>query len=203
MGNKKRDLRQIGTVSLNYRYVAAWSEVNARIGLRQNALTIYVTLSAAIITILATVPSDRFPIPTAAFALFLPLFSLFFGLLNYKHDMTIALLREYLRQCELKGYGEDQEFLPGYNSHSGFKAHAEKYRGLHDWAATLLILMFNILGAVVAYQSLGEVMPWHGWPVLGYVGAAAWSMFLVLKRHEPPMEIDTLRPDRQASATQE
>ncbi len=43
----------LGTVALNYRYFGSWNEVNARIAQRQNAVTVFVTLSIAILTILA------------------------------------------------------------------------------------------------------------------------------------------------------
>jgi hypothetical protein len=87
-------------VGMNYRYTSAWNEVNARIAKRQNAVTIFVSLSTAIITVLVTSARWDTPINTNIFSLLLPVVSLAFGLLNYKRDMTIALLRDFLADCE-------------------------------------------------------------------------------------------------------
>ena len=42
-------LSTVGTVALNYRYFGCWNEVNARIAQRQNAVTVYVTLSSGLL----------------------------------------------------------------------------------------------------------------------------------------------------------
>jgi hypothetical protein len=95
------DQTKVAVADLNSRYLAAWSEVNTRITLRQNALTQYIGLSGLIISIML---STAFIQGQAAdggilFAL-IPIFSVGFAFLNYKHDKTIALLRNFLGRCE-------------------------------------------------------------------------------------------------------
>jgi hypothetical protein len=95
----------IETVGLNYRYSSIWNEVNARIAQRQNALSMFVSLAAGIISVLfisaGTVAVDQEQMvrfDPYFFSVLLPIISVVFGFLNYKHDMTISLLRSFLSE---------------------------------------------------------------------------------------------------------
>jgi hypothetical protein len=145
----------LSTLALNYRYSGAWMEVNTRIALRQNAVTMYVTLSSAILTILATAKKIDFPIDINTFSLLMPAVSLFLGLLNYKHDNTIAVLRAFMRECE-RGGDATRLRLVGYNTDSHFRNPAEFYRNFHDASAALLIFVFNMIGLVIASTSFPD-----------------------------------------------
>jgi hypothetical protein len=153
----KEESRRLGTVDLNNRYVAVWAEVNTRIVLRQNALTQYITLSGTIIALMLSAPflapaatqtgnaaTDKLD-PGIIFLL-IPIFSVAFAFLNYKHDKTIALLRHYLSRAE-ELTPEGLEFVRlGYNSTAIFKVQADRIRNLHDLAFAIAILVFNVFG---------------------------------------------------------
>jgi hypothetical protein len=176
----------IATLALNFRYVAAWNEVSTRIGLRQNALTIYVTLSTGILTILATAPKGGFPIDVNTFSMLMPVVSTFLGLLNLKHDKTIALLRKFMRECESNGVAERLK-LPGYNLDDRYRKKAERFRKFHDYSAALLIFLFNGIGLYIAYYSVPTVSDLTRWPIAIYVGFTFFSIYLVMH--------STFRPD--------
>lgn len=184
----------IATLALNFRYVAAWNEVSTRIGLRQNALTIYVTLSTGILTILATAPKSGFPIDVNVFSLLMPVVSTFLSLLNYKHDKTIANLRRFMRECENSGSAERLK-LPGYNLDDRYRKKAEKYRNLHDVSAFILIMLFNSLGLYIAYYSVPSISDLTRWPIAVYFGLTGWSIYLVMH--------SIFRPDINANISQE
>lgn len=102
----------IVAVPLYYRYTSAWNEVNARIGQRQNALNIYVTLCSAIIAILFTAKGEP-PMDPRLFGMLIPVASFVFGFLNFKHDRTIEILRSFLTKCETIAYPNDERLI-GY-----------------------------------------------------------------------------------------
>lgn len=168
----------ISVVGLNYRYASAWNEVNSRIAQRQNTVTIYVTLSTAIITFFLTGPSSGEAINRNLFSLFIPVVSLVFGFLNYKHDKTIALLRSFLAECEKVPYSGAK--LVGYNSDTTYKDEANKFRNYHDLACTLLIVLYNIVGFYAAFHAFPDAFSITRWPIFFYIGSAIFSSWLVL-----------------------
>ena len=169
----------LATVTLNYRYSGAWHEVGTRIALRQNAVTMYVTLSSAILTILSTASRLNFPIDLNMFSLLMPAVSFFLALLNFKHDKTIALLRNFMRECERSGAAERLN-LVGYNLNPRFREDAEWYRNLHDVSAALLIIVFNGIGLIIAYYSFPTLFDPTRWPIFVYVGGMLISLALVM-----------------------
>lgn len=172
-------------VWMNYRYSAAWQEVCTRIAQRQNALNIFVTLATGIVTILLASPSTGTTLNPNLFSMLLPLVSLAFGMLNYKHDRTIALLRAYLTECELYLNGDA---LPGYNSSQHYKQHAEFTRRFHDYSCGFLLLFFNIFGFYSAHKAYPAVFTITGWPVFLYFALVLVSFWLVMQ--------STIRPHR-------
>lgn len=168
----------VDTVGLNYRYASAWNEVNARIAQRQHAVTIYVTLMTAILTVMIASARSASPIDPNIFSLLIPVISFVFGALNHKHDKTIALLRHFLEVCERKGAGLD---LPGYNSDSRFRAHADSARKFHDFSCGVLVVLFNALGLLIAVRAYPDVLRPTGWPIAVYVVGTLLSIALVAK----------------------
>lgn len=169
----------IETVWMNYRYVSAWSEVNARIAQRQNAVNIFVTLSTAIVTVLLTSRRTEMPLDPNLFSLLIPVVSLVFGFLNYKHDKTIALLRDYMAECETHNSNELK--LLAYNSSKKYRKYADEARSFHDYSCAGLIVIFNGLGVYVAYQTYPDVFRLTGYPVLVYLVVAVISVGLVIR----------------------
>lgn len=166
-------------VWMNYRYAGAWQEVSTRITQRQNALNIFVTLSIGIVTILLASPGASTSLDPNLFSMLLPLVSLAFGLLNYKHDKTIALLRAYLAECEMCKDGVTE--LPGYNSSPLYRQHAESTRRLHDVSCAFLLVFFNIVGYFAAHRAYPEAFKVTGWPVFVYFVCVLLSIWLVLR----------------------
>ncbi len=72
----------------------------------------------------------------------MPVISVLFGFLNLKHDRTIAVLRAFMADCEKLGAAQSLD-LPGYNSDNHYRKHADTYRNFHDYAAVMLICIFN------------------------------------------------------------
>lgn len=172
------------TVAMNFRYVAAWNEVSARIAQRQNAITIYATGSGLFLTILAgaTVPQSIDRTVVSIFSLLLPILSLCFAFLNYKHNETINLLREFLAECERKGDAASLQ-LPTYNSHDGhYRARADQYRRWHDFSAVLLIILFNVIGLYFGYILSSSLLDLQKWPVVLYFIIWFWSVVQIARR---------------------
>ena len=146
----------IEVVGMNYRYVAAWNEVNGRIALRQHAVALFVTLSAAIITILLGQAREGSPINPNYLSGLMPCISIMLALLNYKHDKTIALLRNFLQEAE-EWHTELYDLrLLGYNSDKLYRVEADEIRKLHDYTCAFLIFLFNGIAGYVAYSVLPE-----------------------------------------------
>ena len=182
----------IETVSMNYRYASAWNEVNTRIAQRQNAVTIFVSLSTAIITVLITSARADTLINPNVFSLLLPAVSIVFGLLNYKHDMTIALLRDFLADCERSSpIGDEKLALIGYNNISEkYRPHADAARKFHDISCAILIVIFNGLGFIVAHLAFPELFHWQSYPLLFYFVSGVISLCLVMRSTFWPYRFD-------------
>lgn len=174
-------------LSFDARYGAAWNELATRITLRQNALTIYVTLATGVVAILATGSTTGLKIEKDYFSLTIPALSIFLALLNFKHDKTIALLREYLRSLE----DQDGDRVHGYNTNPEFRKWAEKYRNYHDYAAVVLIILFSLIGFFVASMTLATFEFTRWTPViyliltiisLGFVTDSSFNWFVKIEK---------------------
>ncbi|WP_049629495.1 hypothetical protein [Cellvibrio sp. pealriver] len=133
-------------VDANYRFIAAYQEVNARINQRQQALALYVTLVvsllAALVALKPSVMTSDVPIEwlVAGF----PVASICLAFLNYKAERAISNLRRFL--SALEQLNDAHEILPSYNTHETWSQGANKARRFHDYAATILVLGGNGIG---------------------------------------------------------
>ena len=177
---------------MNYRYAGAWHEVNARIAQRQNALNIYVSLASGIVGILfaaSHASEGRLSNNTPTFVWLLPVISVAFAFLNYKHDVTIALLRRFMAECEQLNLDRHPELiLMGYNSSDFYMTLADGARKFHDVSSAALILLFNVIGAVVAYTSAPDNFAHSAWAMVIYFGVALFAMWLVTRASWRPYE---------------
>lgn len=187
----------IDVVSMNYRYAGAWHEVNARIAQRQNALNIYVSLGSGIVGILfaagrsATAGATR----QTDFVWLLPVISVAFAFLNFKHDVTIALLRRFMAECERHNLDAHPELsLVGYNSSPFYMARADGARKFHDLSSAALVLLFNVIGAIVAFSSSGRSMTSSAPLIAVYFGVTLFAMWLVTRASWRPYDFAE-RPD--------
>jgi len=133
-------------VDANYRFIAAYQEVNARINQRQQALALYATLTVSLLAALVALkPSeDSGNLPVEWLVLGFPVASTCLAFLNYKAERAITNLRQFL--SELERLGNAHESLPSYNTDPKWAMGANKARRFHDFAAAVLVAGGNAIG---------------------------------------------------------
>ncbi|MGY3132254.1 hypothetical protein ACVWZM_002936 [Bradyrhizobium sp. USDA 4501] len=140
------DSDKVSTVSADARYLAAWSEVTARITQRQNALYIFMATSGVIIGFAFSMKG--FPVGARALVLLaVPLTAYTMALLNEKHNQTIALLRSFLALCEKSSDKTTPSLRDiSYNWHIDFREAALAFRRYHDRAFAIAIAVLCTIG---------------------------------------------------------
>lgn len=176
-------------VSANYRYIAAYNEVNARIVQRQHALSLYITLVVGLIA--ALIASKRIEQPNTPLIEWLiygfSIASVCLVLLNYKYEQTLTNLRRYL--SELEQLNNSSLELPSYNTETRWTVSANKARRFHDFACAMLVGACNVIGLGVLYR----IYPEHFQPsslviwVTGIVtlGSVAALVLMTQFSHKP------------------
>ncbi|WP_447590913.1 hypothetical protein [Aquipseudomonas campi] len=142
----------IPTVDANYRFIAAYQEVNARVAQRQHALALYVTLIVSLLAALVALrPStSEHPAPIEWLILGFPVAAICFAFLNYKAERAITNLRTFL--STLERLGDANEHLPSYNTDPKWSYSANKARRFHDYAAAVLVAGGNLVGLGAAHS---------------------------------------------------
>lgn len=143
-------------VDANYRFIAAYQEVNARIVQRQQALALFVTLTATLLAgLLALHPgADGHQLPVEWLVFGFPVTSLCLAFLNYKAERAITNLRSFL--SALEKLDEAHERLPSYNTDPRWAHGVNKVRRFHDIAASILAAGANGIGIGVVLQLYPE-----------------------------------------------
>jgi hypothetical protein len=133
-------------VDPNYRFIAAYQEVNARVSQRQHALALYVSIIVSLLAALVALrpTGSTPPAPIEWLTLGFPVSSLCFALLNFKSERAITNLRTYL--SVLERLGDAHEHIPSYNTDPIWSVSANKARRYHDYAVALLVAGGNISG---------------------------------------------------------
>lgn len=138
-------------VDANYRFIAAYQEVNARISQRQQALALYVTLVVSLLAALVALKpgAGGEEVPVEWLIAGFPVASICLAFLNYKAERAITNLRRFLSALEQLNNAHEE--LPSYNTHPKWALGANKARRFHDYAAAVLVAGGNLigLGAVV------------------------------------------------------
>lgn len=138
-------------VDANYRFIAAYNEVNARIAQRQQALTLYVTLVVSLLAALVALkPGEaqgHLPIEWLVFGF--PVASTCLAFLNYKAESALTNLRHFL--STLERLNNAHLALPSYNTDPRWSLSANKARRFHDFASAVLVAAANAIavGAVI------------------------------------------------------
>lgn len=164
-------------VLANFRYLAVYNELVARISQRQHTLTLFVGIFSGLITALI-LTRDIFRTDHASIAWLMagfPMASIILTFLNYKYETLISLLRGYLAELErVKGV---HLAMPSYNCDVGYMKKANRARYFHDLACAALLLAYNI-AALGTYVSLcGHALtPYKS--VLVFVPATALACFI-------------------------
>lgn len=133
-------------VDANYRFIAAYQEINARITQRQQALALYVTLIVSLLAALVALKPGQgaSQLPIEWLVLGFPVASTCLAFLNYKAERAITNLRHFL--SELEKLDNAHESLPSYNTDPKWAMGANKARRFHDFAAAVLVAGGNAIG---------------------------------------------------------
>jgi hypothetical protein len=132
-------------VDANYRFIAAYQEVNTRIAQRQQALSLYATLILSLLAALVALkPSNANGVPIEWLLPGFPAASLCLAFLNYKGERAISNLRAFL--SKLEQLNDAHTFLPSYNTHPEWSQGANKARKFHDLTSLLLVSAGNGIG---------------------------------------------------------
>lgn len=133
-------------VDANYRFIAAYQEINARIAQRQQALALFVTLTVSLLAALVALKpgAGSNPLPIEWLVLGFPVASICLAFLNYKAERAITNLRQFL--SELEQLENANEHLPSYNTDPKWAIEANKARRFHAFAAAVLVAGGNAIG---------------------------------------------------------
>jgi len=135
-------------VDANYRYIAAYNELNTRIGQRQQVLALYVSLVVALLAgLVALRPDGDARLPVDWLVLGFPLASSCLVLLNYKSERALTNLRHFLATLERLDTGDEP--LPGYNTDPRWAEGANHARRFHDLTSAMLVAASNAVAVGV------------------------------------------------------
>jgi hypothetical protein len=167
-------------VDANYRFIAANQEVNARIAQRQQALTLYVTLTVSLLAALVALKpgegSGKLPIEWLVLGF--PVASTCLAFLNYKAERAISNLRQFL--SALERLGDAHESLPSYNTDPKWAMGANKARRFQDYAAAVLVAAGNAIGLGAVIKIYPEHMAANPVVVWGSIVVAVISLVALL-----------------------
>jgi hypothetical protein len=171
-------------VDANYRFIAAYNEVNARIAQRQQALGLYVTLIVSLLAALVALkPGEQGArLPVEWLVLGFPVASTCLAFLNYKTESALTNLRSFLSTLERLNNAHEE--LPSYNTDPRWSFDANKARRFHDYASAVLVAAANAVGLGAVYKIYPERMAGNA-PALwttGIVAAACVVALLLMPR---------------------
>jgi hypothetical protein len=140
-------------VLTNFRYLSVYNELVARIGQRQQTLTLFVAIFTGLVTAIVATREIFKTNPATIVWLMVgfPFASIALTLLNFKYETLISLLREYL--AEQESIKDANLHYPSYNCSPAYMKRANRARYFHDLTCALLILAYNI-AAIGIYSSI-------------------------------------------------
>ncbi|MEK1939078.1 MAG: hypothetical protein AAAB16_01775 [Pseudomonas sp.] len=167
-------------VDANYRFVAAYQEVNARISQRQQALTLYVSLVVSLLAALVALKpgANGGELPIEWLVLGFPVASTSLAFLNYKAERAITNLRRFL--ATLEQLGDVHEQLPSYNTDPQWAQGANKARRFHDYASAVLVAGGNAIGLGAVLKIYPERIAENPLVIWVSAGVAVASLLLLL-----------------------
>ncbi len=155
-------------VTANYRYVSAYGELSARTSQRQQGLTIFISFFVGLLAALIA-SHNATGMNTAHIEWILlgfPVASTSFTFLNYKYELIITNIRDFLGKLEQ--LSDAHLSIPSYNSDAEWKANSQHARRYHDYACAVLILACNSIGLSAFYVLYPDRFNQSGW-VIGVV----------------------------------
>ena len=166
-------------VDANYRFIAAYQEVNTRISQRQQALSLYATLVLSLLAALVALkPSDGGSVPVEWLLPGFPAASLCLAFLNYKGERAISNLRRFLSALEQLNNAHQE--LPSYNTHPQWAMGANKARRFHDLTAVVLVTAGNGIGLGAAMHIYPDRVAAAPLAIWGSVAVAILSIVILL-----------------------
>ena len=165
-------------VTANYRYIAAYNEVVARISQRQQTLTLFVAIFTGLVTALIA-SRDLFRAQSLALDWLMagfPAASVALSLLNAKYERLLSILRGYL--AALEQVREAHRLLPSYNCDPVLISQANYARRNHDFTCATLIMAYNAV-ALGIFSSISPVHDALFFGVMAAVGLAALAAVLM------------------------
>ena len=185
-------------VDANYRFIAAYQEVNARIAQRQQALALYVTLTVSLLAALVALKPEAGTrqLPIEWLVLGFPVSSTCLAFLNYKTERALSHLRAFL--ARLEQLQQAHLTLPSYNSDPQWAMGANHARRFHDYAAAVLVAGGNAIGLGAVVKIYPERMADHGVVVWASAAVAIASLLALLSiprwsyRPDSPVVRDTV-----------
>jgi hypothetical protein len=155
----------VPSVDANYRFIAAYQEVNARIAQRQQALALYVTLTVSLLAALVALGSSA-KAATAPVEW------------NYTSERALSNLRTFL--ASLEQLNDAHLRLPSYNTDPRWSSGANKARRFRDLATLLLALFGNVIGLGAAWRIFPQRLEEHSHFLLAGASLAALSIAVIL-----------------------
>lgn len=172
-------------VDLNARYNNAWFEVNTRLALRQNAISVYAILMSFVTAGMGLTGAGGAPI-ARWIAFLVPLLSLLFALLVFMHDRIMSNLCHFIRECEQLGNGGTTP-LPNYLSDARWRQHDDRIRVCHHLVCAALIVVFNVFAFLAAQGAHPDLFSSNS--------ALMWSQ-LVLALAATLIVLSTMKPSK-------
>jgi hypothetical protein len=139
-------------VTANYRYIAAYNEVVARISQRQQTLTLFVAIFTGLVTALVA-GRDLFRMQAVALDWLMigfPAASVALTMLNSKYERLLSILRGYL--ASLERVHNAHLLLPSYNCNIDLVSQANAARRQHDLTCATLIIAYNVVALGIYYS---------------------------------------------------
>ncbi len=167
-------------VDANYRFIAAAQEVNARIAQRQQAMTLYVSLTVSLLAALVALGGNArsSSAPVEWLMLGFPVASLTLALLNFTSERAISNLRTFM--ATLEQLEQAHQTLPSYNTDPGWALEANQARRFRDLATLLLALAGNAIGFGAAWRIYPQRLAEYGDFLLLGIGLALLSLAFLL-----------------------
>lgn len=151
-------------VDANYRFIAAYQEVNARITQRQQALAMYVTLVVSLLAALVALRGQPGRgLPVEWLVLGFPIAAVCLALLNHKSERAITNLRHFL--SELEQVEAAHWHLPSFNTEARWAQEANRARRFHDHACCVLVAGGSAVGLASAWSLYPDRFTASAWPL--------------------------------------
>lgn len=170
------------SVDANYRFIAAYQEVNARITQRQQALALYVTLVVSLLAALVALRGQRGQgLPVEWLVLGFPVAAACLALLNHKSERAITNLRRFL--SELERLDDAHLRWPSYNTDARWAEQANQARRFHDLACAVLVAGGSGVGLGTAWSLYPDRFAAAAWPLWASAAITVASAGIIVFSH--------------------